>query len=356
MGWEVTGTDMKVRWFAHCLSQSCHYFLPAQTEPEDDELGRSYYQENEDQLQQRLVQLLNLPIHHVTPSLEDASESVQQLDESDSFLSLDCPALAASLSSLPLHQVLGISSDLVQLCDMDAESRNAESTLATAAAPPVIDLSVCTRKREYTFEFKAPGMPSLVSSLVCKSSAEDKDDWLQHPNTSVLSAWNGGEDNPQKNETLEMLSEPEKLGGSGGVQVSGRRDATGAVSRLAQDRPHKDEGLDRLLAETKVHTVEPTPGKLAQCTAQEHSNEPDRLQLETTVHTIEPTPGGLHSNELDRLLASHGVHTVEPRRYGAQSTGSTVEHNPSDLERPAQVPGATVEVTELDDMLDDLLS
>ena len=70
-----------------------------------------------------------------------------------SFLSLDCASLAVSLADIPLHQQLGISPELVELCKMIAQPES-------ASGPNIleVDLSVCARKK-YTFEFKPTESP-----------------------------------------------------------------------------------------------------------------------------------------------------------------------------------------------------
>ena len=78
-------------------------------------------QESEEALQDRLLQLFNLPITHTVPSLTDIgddqisssmSSAAQELDEGSDFLTLDCRALAEALSTLPLHQRLDIDLEL----------------------------------------------------------------------------------------------------------------------------------------------------------------------------------------------------------------------------------------------------
>ena len=76
-------------------------------------------QESEEALQDRLLQLFNLPITHTMPSLADitddqiSSAAAQELDDDgSSFLTLDCRALAEALSMLPLYQRLDIDSEL----------------------------------------------------------------------------------------------------------------------------------------------------------------------------------------------------------------------------------------------------
>ena len=74
-------------------------------------------QESEEALQGRLLQLFNLPLTHALPSLSDISDgqgsSTQELDdEGPGFLTLDCSALAEALSTLPLYKRLDIDPEL----------------------------------------------------------------------------------------------------------------------------------------------------------------------------------------------------------------------------------------------------
>ena len=80
----------------------------------DDDSGS--LQESEEALQDRLLQLFNLPVTHTMPSLTDITDdqisAAQELDEGSDFLTLDCRALAEALSTLPLHQRLDIDPEL----------------------------------------------------------------------------------------------------------------------------------------------------------------------------------------------------------------------------------------------------
>lgn len=145
---------------------SCTYCI--EIEPLSDPSESSSAQENEEQLEQRLLQLLNLPIHHMTPihstdahpALPSEADSLQENDSS--FLSLDCAGLADSLSSLPLYQRLGLDLDLVELCE--AEGNIDESVETVTNILDNIDLRVCAKKKAYTFEFEAKGL-SLLKPL-----------------------------------------------------------------------------------------------------------------------------------------------------------------------------------------------
>lgn len=325
------------------------------TEPDDGEPENS--QRNEEQLQQRLVQLLNLPIHHVappqhhvTPSHGDTSsegcvdsiqfdlsssgpaDSVQF--ESDSFLSLDCAALAKSLSGIPLHQMLGISSDLVQLCDMGAQTE----TIPTAT-PPEIDLSICTRKKEYTFG--VPTEPFLLS----EPSAADKESRpvrgvhegahiptapMSAPRKENMSSLKADEalDELVKGKRMALPRLPEESERDGGSNDSGKQGAADPTSRPKHEHSPQDEVLDRLLAALPERRGETSTGE-----GQLERGAGDGI-CSGTVHTV-ATRAALSACPM-----------VEPTQHGG--SGPTIE--------PGGLAQAAVNLAELDDMLDELLS
>lgn len=95
---------------------------------------------------------------HLSSEAPSDSASLQETETGTdtSFLSLDCAALAESLSSLPMHQKLNLDLEFVQLCDeAEAERGSGESDVVTNAFSSIVDLSTCTRKKDYTFDFKA---------------------------------------------------------------------------------------------------------------------------------------------------------------------------------------------------------
>ena len=124
---------------------------------DDLEIDSLQYEENEEHLEQRLIQLLNLPIHHHTPPLPSHTVVVEKTIE-PSFLSLDCSTLADTLSSLPLHKKLDISLELLELAEeallADDGEGYAYQHLATSSLANV-DLSRCKKKKEtFSFEFR----------------------------------------------------------------------------------------------------------------------------------------------------------------------------------------------------------
>ena len=338
--------------------------------------SHSHYQENEEQLQQRLVQLLNLPVHHVAPpmttprgAIDDASST--HVADSDSFLRLDCAALAESLSSIPLHQMLGISPDLVQLCEMEAVQprTTADSAQAvTTPPPPLIDLTACTRKRkkEYAFEFKAPpgiagslagdtglggslwgggngplvaGSTEIDSPLEGKTSAvmineSAQADHKRHAASNSVQKEKGG---IQEDAVLRSLL-PEgnvTLEGSGGFD---EKDRTCVHSEPEQSHSPEDKMLDRLLAGTSGGLSEGgAPGRPA------HGKDGGSVQSE----------GSSSESVQDKAQTSRGLSPIPPLVRGKgvshvqEGVGSALS------EEPAQ---GTLNTAELDDMLDDLLS
>lgn len=214
-------------------------------------------------------------VNHLPRGADTSSSHVPYGPDSDSFLSLDCAALAESLSSIPLHQVLEISPDLVQLCEMDADQpRTADSALTVTMPPPEIDLSVCT-KRAYAFEFKAPPRTSLASD----TSAAGENDQLQSACDDVPSTvWKGS--SSQEDVALKsLLEDPVVLPELHGRDVaSGRRNSN---SGPKLDCPPEDETLDRLLA---GQTVEPTASG---------------MPTQGLSKGLEPTPSGGVAQDLD---------------------------------------------------------
>ena len=105
------------------------------------------------------------PSHGDANSFPGRSES-SQVDSAPSFLHIDTAALASSLSTLPMHLRLGLDRDFMELCEQEAPSGDADSSLLTSHHPlGNIDLSVCTTKhKKHTFEFKLPAGESSSSS------------------------------------------------------------------------------------------------------------------------------------------------------------------------------------------------
>ena len=164
---------MPYSWLARLSSYVCKYWIKLVERDDDDSLEVSR-RKDEELFEQRLVQLLNLPIHHVTPApppshaglLPSGDSNTPPTDMASSFLHLDSDALAQSLSTLPMHLRLGLDKDFLELCEMEAPSSNADSSTLTSNPLADMDLSTCvtTKKKKYTFEFK-PGTDSLAKAL-----------------------------------------------------------------------------------------------------------------------------------------------------------------------------------------------
>ncbi len=94
--------------------------------------------ESEEDLEQRLVQLLNLPPAgpQATGTLPGAEGSYPS-PTPPSFLSLDCDALAATLASLPLHRKLDISLEILSLAEDTPREEDAlrHSSLVEKTSP-----------------------------------------------------------------------------------------------------------------------------------------------------------------------------------------------------------------------------
>ena len=103
-----------------------HLILVTITERLEELDSTSHQQESEEVLQDRLLQLFNLPLIHTTPSLADISgeeensatgTTQRQPRESSKFFNLDCIALAEAFSALPLHERLDIDPKLLLEAD-----------------------------------------------------------------------------------------------------------------------------------------------------------------------------------------------------------------------------------------------
>ena len=81
-------------------------------------MGRSgdypHTSETEEELQQRLMQLFNLPTQPVSTDLT-VENSPPDIKETPQYITLDCNSLAESIASLPVHERLGLSGQLLEL-------------------------------------------------------------------------------------------------------------------------------------------------------------------------------------------------------------------------------------------------
>ena len=220
--------------------------------------------EDEEHLKQRLVQLLNLPIHHTTtpddhshahltsktqPS--DSGSLQEEEEETDtSFLSLDCAALAESLSGLPMHRKLNLDLEFVELCeaDRDAESGSGKSEITIAnTLNSIVDLSTCARKKDYTFEFKVDKLKSLPGKDATRSVFERTARTQESVPARIT--LNMKQD---ISEEVQQIS-PEKRSTVSSAATISKRDTS--------TDDHEDEELDRLLANTDSSFQQRTVGE-----------------------------------------------------------------------------------------------
>ena len=134
------------------LSSPCHTV--------DAGEGTAHILETEEQLQQRLVQLLNLPsVPHPLPHWEGQLDA--GLEERAGFLALDLPKLAESLSELPLHSRLALGPGFLQGGEEGEDI--AADPLSNVGPPnrPEIDLKSHLLRNdtpnEAQFTFEVPG-------------------------------------------------------------------------------------------------------------------------------------------------------------------------------------------------------
>lgn len=169
----------------------------------DSEGSATYSAETEDQLQMRLVQLLNLPQAPPDPWTPEEEEE-EGAGEGGNFLSLNVTQLAESLKDLPTHTRLALPAKLLQHYGVSEEdlaftasevTEHTDSTapppshLSTSEVPPAhstlsrsIDLKSLLSKTstaKHTFDFSAPdkreaaGGPQAHSHTVADKDLED---------------------------------------------------------------------------------------------------------------------------------------------------------------------------------------
>lgn len=278
-----------------------------------------------------------------TTTPHGAINTSSHVKDSDSFLRLDCEALAECLSTIPLHQVLGISPDFVQLCEMEADTT--DSKCAATMPSPAIDLSACTRrkKKEYAFEFKAP--PGVSGSVAGWDLGGDDPlvvgDTLEGETFTLIdeSAQSGHEKctasrkgNPQEGKVLRSEQN---------VTLEGNKKNKSKVhvhSETEQHHSPEDEILDRLLAGSSGPSEEGMSGGSVHTKAGRSKGSSGEL-----VHNKAPLAPSKHP--------SQGTPAIPPLIHGRGAPHDGVRSTPSD--KSAQ---GTSDTAELDDMLDDLLS
>lgn len=236
---------------------------------------------NEELFEQRLVQLLNLPIQHVAAPPPDRNNTggldpFSGEETASSFLNIDSSALAESLLTLPMHQRLGLDRDFVELCELNALPSNADSS-APISTPQSVDLSMCTtRKKKYTFEFNVPGKTASETSAVDNTST---------PITANI--------------TSDQISSFESEVVRSGFE---REPALVPALTKAVSTPEGDEELEKLLQNTKRLTVD----------QDRQRGRPENVEVATlpsTNQTQHPTSGAnvssvqdMNTEELDDML------------------------------------------------------
>ncbi len=82
----------------------------------DDRNGHLRSSETEEELQQRLVQLFNLPTQvHVPFTFTEPDHFMADPKESINYITLDCNKLAESLAIIPLHDRLDLNVELLEM-------------------------------------------------------------------------------------------------------------------------------------------------------------------------------------------------------------------------------------------------
>lgn len=168
----------------------------------DSEGSATFSAETEDQLQMRLVQLLNLPQAAPDPWTPEEEEEARA-GEGGNFLSLNVTQLAESLKNLPTHARLALPAELLQHYGVSEDlaftaseaTEHTDSTTpppshpSTSQVPPPqatrgsgIDLKSLLSKNstaKHTFDFSTPnkkeaeGDPQSHSHTVADKDLED---------------------------------------------------------------------------------------------------------------------------------------------------------------------------------------
>lgn len=263
----------------------------------------AYTPETEDQLQKRLVQLLNLPQAPKDPHIRWTS-SEEEDEEGGSSLSLNVTQLAESLRALPIHTRLGLPTELLQHYGVNENdlvfTASGSEAHSDTTSPPITSSGPSTEEQ------------STIAHATTSNSVDLK---------SLFSKSN------DTRHTFDFSALSKKAEGTSGLL---------SVHLLTSRIADEDNGLGSLL---QTSSQFPTP----------HGH---KAPLHTGTQL--PTPHG-HKAPGSQLLVSHGdildpcaSHTAQP---GGLSAREAVTLNSN----------ATVEQTlpttaELDDMLDDLLA
>ena len=126
--WQATGTDTIA--VSHCAPPS---LLLLTAFPGDEEVA-TFSPETEEQLQQRLVQLLDLPL--APQATHWGTEEGTEVEGERGFLSLNVAELAESLSDLPVHVRLDLSPQLLEQYGVNETDLEVGGALVEQTPPP----------------------------------------------------------------------------------------------------------------------------------------------------------------------------------------------------------------------------
>ena len=100
--------------------------------------------QTEEELQQRLLQLFNLPTNQSVSTPLNSEFTPPDIKETPQYITLDCNLLAESLAGLPVHQRLGLSTELLELGGYSIHTGSENSVMA---------------QERTQFENPTPGLP-----------------------------------------------------------------------------------------------------------------------------------------------------------------------------------------------------
>lgn len=181
---------------------------------DDREEGVAFSSETEEQLQQRLVQLLNLPSVNQDTQWKETRERTEEEEEEDGVLSLNVVALANDLSSLPVSVRLGLSQNLLeQYGVVDSDITPPSDPLTNPPPPPAaaalekdvksLLLSRDSKVEMKSFDFTPPPPPPPLSitttvthhdPLLQETNDTDLESLLSSSDTHPSSAHTAGSD------------------------------------------------------------------------------------------------------------------------------------------------------------------
>lgn len=343
----------------HSTYSSCFFNTESPADAETTSLSN---QDNEELLHQRLVQLMNLPTHHhkspMTPSPSDSTD-----DAGSPFLTLDCEALATSLSTLPLYTRLDLSLELLELCD-EAPSSPSSDTPATSSSQEMVESTSHFSKSQKKID--------LTECILRKDNAVLSE--MDHLATTPFQASEGGHRQDLMDRFVPGMLKPEgkkaevknegRISGTVGHSEGSGGDSENGKRLTSAPPPGEREGEVKGLSEVRGQRLVATKGR-------GHHEEDEELEKLLEM-----------SSEIG-LAASCGKKTLKSKEPAATSSGKTVHSADKELEAPSQEntkrtsassqsttmagtlsspvitpagPQEEVDVAELDDMLDELLN